>query len=384
MTDFNTKRNLHILHDDKFTDGAIRQFERYYPHQNIYVVLLYAGSDLKDTPLNTPAQIFKIRDAELKNKIYHIIRTNNVENLFIHYLDNFKASITNKILERFSLKFYWIFYGGDLYGYLQQYRGYHILDDPGLLQKKNMLQRIIRELKYLLWFRKTIRHTMFKAFGQVDYFCFWNEYDFELYQSYFKNNAVFKPFIYYHALGNPAFSGKEKEDIILINHSASFSGNHLYIFRLLNRLGFSDTRYSLLIPLSYGNKEYADIVEDDAIRLFGEKAEILRDFMPIVQYQQKLSKVKVAIFGMKRQEAAGNIFQLLNMGAKVFLREENTVLKWLRNRDFVVFSVEKDLSDMHQITPLSEEEIIHNRACYHRYFSADMYNDMMKNLIGEG
>ena len=101
------------------------------------------------------------------------------------------------------------------------------------------------------------------------------------------------------------------------------------------------------------------------------------------QYQQILAEVKVAIFGMKRQEAAGNIFQLLNLGAKIFLREQNTLLTWLRNKGFIVFSIEKDLQSIKQITELSDQEIKHNQACYDRHFNPTVYSQMMMQLISE-
>src|SRR5690606_35773841 len=114
MTDSNhtQKRNLHIIHDDKFTDGAIEQFEKYYPGQNIYVVLLNDGNKLKFTTANSLLSIYQIRSTDLKKNIQDTIRSHGVKNLFIHYLDNFKAGISDKILSLFSLKFYWVFYGG--------------------------------------------------------------------------------------------------------------------------------------------------------------------------------------------------------------------------------------------------------------------------------
>ena len=381
MTDSNhtQKRNLHIIHDDKFTDGAIEQFEKYYPGQNIYVVLLNDGNKLKFTTANSLLSIYQIRSTDLKKNIQDTIRSHGVKNLFIHYLDNFKAGISDKILSLFSLKFYWVFYGGDLYSYLQQYCGYQILDEPSKISKPSLLHC----LKYVLWFGSTPKQIMLKALRRVDYFCFWNEYDFELYQSHFKSHAMFKPFIYYNALGNPDVQAAEKENIILVNHSASPSGNHGHILRLLSELRFKRTGYQLLLPLSYGDQQYADKIVAESVTLFGDKVDVLRDFIPLKEYQEKLAKVKIAIFGMKRQEAAGNIFQLLNMGAKVFLREENTLLKWLRNRDFIVYSVEKDLQDIQQIAMLSDKEIAHNQERYHKYFNTDVYNDIMTNLIEE-
>src|SRR5690606_40091190 len=83
-----------------------------------YIFFFQAEDGIRDfhvTGVQTCAlpilNIFQIRDPHLKTKIYHIIQINSVENLFIHYLDSFKAGISNKILNSFPLKSYWIFYG---------------------------------------------------------------------------------------------------------------------------------------------------------------------------------------------------------------------------------------------------------------------------------
>lgn len=373
--------NLHIFHDDKFTNGGIEQFEKYFPEQNIYIILLYNDDKPKYQITHPDVLIFHIRDKKLTKNIREIIDKKNVKKLFVHYLDTYKASITTKVLAHNSaIKLYWIFYGGDLYDYLTKYHEYDIIDDRSI-NKISTKESLIKIIKYLLWFGMTPKKGMDLFFQRLNYFCFWNEFDYELFQSKIKCKAKYKDFIYINALGNSNFPSTQKSNTIMINHSASMSGNHIFVLDYIKKLPLKDKQFNLLLPLSYGNGDYANQVETHANDNLLVEITSLRTFMPINEYQNLLSSVKIAIFGMRRQEAAGNIFQLINMGTKVFLREENTLLQWLRKRGFIVFSLENDFDELANLTGLTTEQIQHNKDCYATVFSAAHYENMMQNLM---
>ncbi len=371
--------NLHIFHDDKFTNGGIEQFEKYFPKQNIYIILLYNDRVPKYTLSTSEILIFHIRDKDLVGTIRDIISSMNVHNLFIHYLDTFKASITSKILLK-ELKLYWIFYGGDLYDYLTKYRKYDIIDDDQL-KKKGIKESFIKIIKYLIWFGWTPKSGIDRFFKRLDYFCFWNEFDYALFKDNINSNAKYKNFIYINALGNAKFPASDKSNTIMINHSASITGNHLFILDYIKNLPLKERQYNILIPLSYGDKNYANDIITIANKTFETDITSLQSFMPLDDYQKLLSTVKIAIFGMRRQEAAGNVFQLINMGTKVFLREENTLLQWLKKRGFIVFSLENQYNELSSLTGLSDEEIQHNRSCYEEVFNDNSFDEMMHNLM---
>lgn len=372
--------NIHIFHDDKFTNGAIEQFEKSYPDQNIYIVFLYNSHTLQFTKPHQKIISFHIRDKNIVKDINNIITVNKAENLFVHYLDTYKASISLKLLAQHALTFYWIFYGGDLYDYLSRYHQYDILDDRSI-KKNTSKEDLLKNIKYLLWFGWTTKTAMKKAFKRLDYFCFWNEYDFELFCSKIETTAKHKDFIYYNALGDPKFPLIAKKNTLMINHSASPSGNHFAVLDILKDVPLKDNNFSILLPVSYGDKPYANRIVDKANATLDCSIQALQDFMPMNEYQELLAEVKIAIFGMRRQEAAGNIFQLLNMGAKVFLRRENTLLQWLQKRGFIVFCLEEDLSELKRLTGLSEKQIEHNRTCYMNTFNDSIYKEMMEKLI---
>lgn len=374
--------NVHLFHDDKFNNGAMEQFESAYPGQNCYIILLYEQKEVKYTRLNPYTRVFHIRNLNLLKELSRIILSNSKNNrLFVHFLDDFKAALTNKLLDRFKhLTFYWIFYGGDLYEYLGKYKGYQIYDNPKLLPQVSTSKVALKKVKYLLRFGISPRTAKTRAFERLDYFCFWNEYDFELFHSKTNSKALYKDFIYWHALGNPAYTQSTKKNVVMLNHAASFSGNHHFVIERLAKLNIDLSEHQLLLPLSYGNKPYAQSVIQAAEQSLTTNISALTTFLPLPEYQQILSEVKIAIFGMRRQEAAGNIFQLLNMGAKIFLRKENTLLQWLKKRDFIVFCIEEDETELKNLQALSASDMAHNRYQYEKYFNAETYHGMMQQL----
>ncbi|MFD1771740.1 TDP-N-acetylfucosamine:lipid II N-acetylfucosaminyltransferase [Sphingobacterium suaedae] len=378
-----TKKNLHLLHDDKFTNGAIAQFETSYPGENFYVILQSGNGSLVFTEPGEDCLVINLRDRKWEDKIATIVQRYMSANLFVHYIDSYKAAMVRSLLAQFELKLYWIFYGGDLYGFLEEHRGYQLYDRPRDRPSIAFFDRLIKKWKYLFWFGISPNNAIQECFLACDYFCFWNENDFELFTNYFPSKAKFKSFIYYHALGNADFFSNAEKKYIMVNHASSPSGNHLTILKKLKERKLTAIPYTILLPLSYGDSNYAEEVIKAYNNVFPDRLEALRNFLPLHAYQQRLSEISSAIFGMRRQEAAGNIFQLLNLGARVFLREENSLLKWLLDRKFIVFSLENDLRSVDDLKPLSVEEVAYNRARYQLYFNAIVYKNMMDQLLEE-
>jgi hypothetical protein len=98
-------------------------------------------------------------------------------------------------------------------------------------------------------------------------------------------------------------------------------------------------------------------------------------------YFRKLESITVSIFGSRRQEGAGNIFQLLSMGVKVFLRRENNMLYYLRDKGFIVFCFEDQFNsfmDLEQL-PIAAQE--HNRSLILQLFDSEKEVSIMHHLL---
>lgn len=110
---------------------------------------------------------------------------------------------------------------------------------------------------------------------------------------------------------------------IQIGNSATKTNNHIKVLDML--IKYKDNNIKIFVPLSYGDEEYAKEVICYGRQLFGDKFVPLTDFMPFEKYLDFLSKIDIAVFPAKRQQAFGNIVTLLGFGKKVYIDKDSTL-----------------------------------------------------------
>lgn len=119
---------------------------------------------------------------------------------------------------------------------------------------------------------------------------------------------------------------------ILVGNSATQSNCQLEILNILEK--WKNKNICIISPLSYGDEKYGDEVEKIGKRIFGEKFVALRSMIPFEQYIQLLSEVDIGIFNNNRQQALANIYSLISLKKKVYLRN-NATYKQLTDIDGV-------------------------------------------------
>lgn len=380
--------NLHFVPDEKFINGAIDQFEAYYPNQNIFVLNRRVH---KNQFLKERKELISL-DIHDKRAIHRLIEQKGVKNVFLHYLGHENAEILFRIGEETSLNYYWVFFGGDLYELLNRVKNYPLYDQP--LTWSNFVKTVVNNPSFFInEVKKRIRKYVGKsqvsdskiveAIKMIDYFCFWNEQDYWLLKEHFYTKAKYKPFIYSNVLdtGKKVLQENRKDKFnLLINHSASKTGNHLTILQAITK-DIEDKLDKIVLPLNYGNTQVKTLVLTEGKR-FREKFNPLLDFLPLDEYYGILNSIDCAVFGMQRQEAGGNLLFLLNNGVKIFLRKKNNLLDYFRSLGFIVYCFEEDFT-ANEIAPLTLEEKEHNRQIYQAHFSQENISKMMKNLLVE-
>lgn len=116
---------------------------------------------------------------------------------------------------------------------------------------------------------------------------------------------------------------------IQIGHSSSKILNHLDVLEKLSN--FKNENIRIYLPLSYGDKEYGNMVEKNAKIIFGEKVICLREIIEKEKYHDLLSVIDIAIFNTSRQIGLGNIIPLLYMGKKIYLPENSVMYDYYNN-----------------------------------------------------
>ena len=131
---------------------------------------------------------------------------------------------------------------------------------------------------------------------------------------------------------------------IQIGNSATPSNSHIFILRKLEK--YKEENIKIYVPLSYGDREYAQRVVQEGRKLFGDKFIPITDFYKESEYYEFLNQMDIAILGMKRQQALGNINAQFFWGKKVFLREKSILKHYFsRTRGCSVSSIE-DIENM--------------------------------------
>ena len=372
--------NIHLCNDEKFIDVAKDKFDQYYPDTN-YFFIHKAQGNLRYVKSKNGIWSFNFRQIEIEDFIFELINDGSKVNVFIHYLDYNKARLALEIRARISCKMYWIFYGSDLYKKLYDKGKYNLYDNNESLiggYFQVLMRRshnFISRYSHNLVFRKFIR--------DLDYFCFWNKFDYELLLKNYNTKAKFK-FFRYGIIGDQLFDEKyisNEKKYFLLNHSGSKSGNHLTILRKIDSFGSNLLDNRLLVPLSYGDKENIRRIDDYCNENLKEFYMPIIDFMSIDKYYELLSKVKVAFFGHRRQEAGGNINFLLASGCKVFLREQNNLFSFYKEMGVKVYSLENNFIRNEIRSPLTDFDKNKNRDIILDFFSKQKLANSYSELI---
>lgn len=354
---------LHLCFDGNFIENSYRLFERYYPKRNFFIV----DAKKENIKLINNVDNFRALPFSHQNygKISDICANINVSIIVIHGISSTYVDLLKHLRQLFSFKVYWIFWGFELYNALGE-RGLYRLDD----ERRNpfKITTYLYPNKYNVLLRNILHKplrskTLDAIISHIDYFCFWNHYDFELLQHYYKTNIKYKYFTYsahFVESENTCCNIQPKRaKTILINHQASLTGNHISIMRSLNIIDKTN-EYEKIMPLSYGSYYIRNMVIRKGKNFFGNKFVPILNYMNRDDYFNLINNVEVAVFGARRQEAAGNIHNLLRNGVKVFLREDNNLLKYYKEKGYIVFSYEMDLKTINDLHPLSHEQQQYN------------------------
>lgn len=173
-------------------------------------------------------------------------------------------------------------------------------------------------------------------------------------------------FSYYNiedTIGTALFDQTMTGNDVLVGNSSYPASNHLEAFQILSphRESFDH----VIAPLCYGDDRYRTIVVENGVKHFGDQFVPLTRFEERAAYNRRLASCKVAVMNHRRQQAVGNIITLLWFGSKVFLTEESTVRRWLKNQGLHVYSVEQDLAGAkvsdHPLRPLDVDQLEVNR-----------------------
>lgn len=307
------KKIVHIIACDKFTNGYINFMNQNINYAENYYI--YLKNDK-----------FKIDDN------FNIISLNDEKDLFIKenrkLLDNAEIIVISGVfwIQKHVLKFskeifkkmYLHFWGGDFYGY----RGIKLIS-----------KRQVDKQKMKLLIKRSA--------GIINLI----EGDYKELCKIFPNNK--KHFVApvprdpKEKIDYSEYISKNRDSInIVVGNSATEENCQLEIFNMLEHLKNEDIH--IYCPLSYGDADYGKLVIHEGKRIFGEKFTGITEFMKYEEYIKFLSKCSIGIYNNNRQQAMGNINTLLQMGKKIYIRDNTSMYNDYIKNDIIIYPI-KDL-----------------------------------------
>lgn len=166
---------------------------------------------------------------------------------------------------------------------------------------------------------------------------------------------------------------------ILVGNSASFTNNHLEAFDLLATQDLRGRK--VIVPLSYGDPDYRQVVVNRGTELFGAAFTPLIEFLALSEYVSLVSRCSVVIMNHKRQQGLGNIGAALYHGAHVFIHESSPTVDFLESLGAVFGTTDQLATQRLPHGRLSESAIAKNRSALESFWGSKQVVRNVQQLV---
>lgn len=368
--------NLHLLPDEKIVNRTIEIFESVFPGKNKYLVFLNGKASKYVDNRHPNICLTQYGSNDFKK---FVGETKQYDKIIIHYLSHYSIKFLNEI-EHDNI--YWIEWGYDLFNMLLEPRGYRIYYQDSVLDKfiyrNKIVEFVHKKLRFLFPSKAALA-----AIAKIKYFVpdsMYDEYPLLLkYYPQFKH-LEYKEFFYYpiqQVVDNSIYNKRCYGANIIIGNSASLTGNHLEVLRILSKIDLGERLVKL--PLSYGGSpDYVRFLTDQGTSLLGDRFYSLTSYLSLNEYNNFLLDASYYIYNNYRQEAVGNILVALFFGGKVFLSDNSPLLAFYKRLGLVIYAV-SDLSKESLNTPMAEEDVLNNRKIIELHYSLNRLYNLVKH-----
>lgn len=288
--------------------------------------------------------------------------------IYIHFLTD---AVIN-FLEKFNInkkKIVWFFWGADafsmpeIYRKLKHYRTDKIKALGGTLKS--------------LFIKKKSAEIKLKFLQKIDFFAHYSMDDFNLIKPLLHRNASFKYFTYGVVESFIDNTYSLQGNNILFGNSASRNNNHIYT---IQKILPENLDINIICPLAYGaDAEYIKEVSLAGKKRFGQKFITFTDLIETKKYNKEvLGSCEFAILPHNRSQAWGNVMQLLWQGSKVFMFPSNNLYKFLKQKGFQIFELNK--SALLNVKSF-KIDVEHNRKLLKLFFGQGTIIEYYKDII---
>ena len=327
---------VHLFDDQKFVDIAIKNFDNINSNLNRYIVL---SNNNKLKYVNNADRVSVLNNSSYNINYETIFKDCNL--LVIHFLTPQKSFIIKKAPP--ELKILWSTWGADFYNLFHDYNMYENLTKR-LISKNNFFQfrkLCIYNLYHLVRYRVLPIKYENQVLSKIDYLSTVLPYEYDLITKRFSFNPQYIDFNY----GVNDFDTSNEFSLgnkVLIGNSATFSNNHLDVFKKIK-----NSNCEFICPLNYGGhdyKKYQKLIIRKGTFYFKNKITFLTEFLTVEGYNHILNDCNSAIMFHIRQQALANIFNLLFLGIRLFLNKNSILYDYFIDQGAIIFNLENDIS----------------------------------------
>lgn len=170
---------------------------------------------------------------------------------------------------------------------------------------------------------------------------------------------------------------------VQIGNSASESMGHLALIKMLSK--YKAENMKIYVPLSYGNSdfEYIDKVKNLGKEIFGDKFITIHEFMSSEEYNKFIADMDIALFGMKKQQAKGNIDLHLSAGNCVYLYGNSLIAEIYEQEEGCKIKHIEDIESMNfdEFIEWSSEDGKRNSLKVHNFYSNENFINKWKYIL---
>lgn len=376
--------NLKILHigaDTQFIHFLAQDFEAVAPACNSYILVTNTSKPrfsinngncyLMPSGEMILARIIKFLNLIVITRKYDIVITHGLT----------LAGMIAFIVSPKRVIKVWSGFGADYYGH--GYAGVRYLLGS---KTRSVTDRLYSEGKLTVSQQSRIKTWMLKllrvsAVSKADYFSAPLPNDYAIMRNTYPHYSGKYSQLIYGSVEREFATGVEgiRGSNILVGNSASFENNHLDMFEIISRHDVAGRK--IIVPLSYGDNAYRDLVFKHGERLFGSAFHPLVDYLPLEEYVNLIASCGIVIMGHKRQAALGNIGSALYHGARVYLDPTSTTYKFLTERGAKLFELQDLSNGMLPDSILPDNFVSKNRQVLESFWGEQAVRDNVTNLL---
>lgn len=304
---------IHMFPKSQFVQGFVDFLLNHFDTKN-HKVILYTNQRFE-----LPSEVYELEfvsDYDEKNLFWLYKELAGADKIIFHNLSvTFYVMLMVYLIPSIAKKASWLVWGGDLYCHNNR--------------PIRMLDRFVEHMRKII-------------ISRLPYIATLTTGDYNLALKWYETNAKNIRINYCDENEINILKDVKKRNLpkydtvnILLGNSATESNCHIDMLNVLSK--FRNENICIYVPLSYGNMEYAEKVKTYGSKIFGNKIIYIEEFMERREYFSLLARMQVTIFNHNRQQALGNIFAMLYLGKKVYLRQGTTM--WNEITDFWKYHV---------------------------------------------